>query len=1236
MNTASPRTRQTRPASPHLFTSTDNLILPGVIGATVEGPRTPMRTPTRRVNSDPFQSPRLPLRPIRQPSSGYVDEVVPLVNEPSSGSRTGSPSHQSSNWRKKYRPHDTPIALEKLPQSRLFSSEDDERDDEDEISSWAGGASPTRPRGIVNLALDFDSVHDENGALLEPQEQFEQDDDEFLQEEEPVLTQSQLDEEEAERIKELNQLGFIKRITRSLKDWGTPNKNGSLSASEDEDSDSRASATSARARARKGNYAVHRQARLTRKAPLRTLSRTLSVKRDLPKSPRSQQLPGTPALRNLDSGVAMSHDGYDDRFEDKYQDTYQPEDRGMTSPETLMHADDDYGVEDFPPLGRQSTPRRGSPHIRDNYREYPPMADSESEYESLDVDILDHEAAHNYPSIPPSPTHEFYEIDSKPRRHRLQSKRVYPWHVVWRGLVYYTQGAMDLYNATVTACVSFLWFTWNCIRVFFTWPWTQRHKARRLALEWYEAGVAVGLLSPGALFGVALLAFAVLGGHRSNGGTPHESSWNEPGGRTDSVLNNTRSTNSFSPIGSTLSRVWDVITWRSDTNGAVNDEPKPTWSDWVPSLPSLDLWLPFKKTDRKAPRLQIPEGDIKSLEELEARIEWIQNALTDLRRADGKLAEGLKDLEGDVHDKLSKESSQVQDLLRRFDHVPAEKEKLAHDLDRRFHDEVKKRDKQVDELGHRFNYEVTERDKKVNDLERRIQQKIAEKERQVSELQNFVESKLHETDAKVEDMSVWIGGIEHKLERVEDDVTTLKKYISKGGWIDLKILEIVQDQIPRYLVVSKDPKTGKLSIPGSFWDSARELFMTSDQVQKSIDEKLSVRLGSTHEASDSDANEPTTGGWTWGSKGSKTNKKKTGQPMTWDEFLGENRVPIANYVDGRITTVSRAVFLNLVKTEATEIWKGIEKNVVALLEKQGKLKGRAPTQHGSAPGVFGQSTELTDVERDLVNTLIDEALNKYSADVLAKVDYALYSAGGRIIPRLTSDDYRHGSQPKLLERVKSRFFFPLPHREKPSRTVIEPDVHAGQCWPMKGQRGQVAVRLARQIVVTEVTIEHADPSVVLDSGSAPREIEIWSLTTDTDAAPTSPYRPGASSADDNKSGDENKKTEANVEASSSSKSTDGKEAGYAWNYEGGPPWHGSKLLTTVVYDASAGVLPDGTPLRSFGDIAPSKKSNPRQTFSIPLSKQSEPSQGIVFRIKSNWGHPAYTCVYRVRVHGYEQ
>ena len=41
---------------------------------------------------------------------------------------------------------------------------------------------------------------------------------------------------------------------------------------------------------------------------------------------------------------------------------------------------------------------------------------------------------------------------------------------------------------------------------------------------------------------------------------------------------------------------------------------------------------------------------------------------------------------------------------------------------------------------------------------------------------------------------------------------------------------------------------------------------------------------------------------------------------------------------------------------------------------------------------------------------------------------------------------------------------------------------------------------------------------------------------------------------------------------------------------------------------------------------------PAQTFEI-ASRASRPVRAVQLRVRSNYGHASYTCLYRVRVHG---
>ncbi|KAG0018293.1 hypothetical protein BGZ81_010308 [Podila clonocystis] len=532
------------------------------------------------------------------------------------------------------------------------------------------------------------------------------------------------------------------------------------------------------------------------------------------------------------------------------------------------------------------------------------------------------------------------------------------------------------------------------------------------------------------------------------------------------------------------------------------------------------------RPSRSSNKIYIPTDQITSLEELESRIGLIQQALEELGQTDDKLGQDLQD--------------KLEGILAK----------------------------------------VTNVDHRVNAVDGRIavvDGRVIAMDRRVTD----VDSRVTNIDGRVTDTDSRLSNTDQRLDKVSMELDSLKEYVSSGQWIEQTILEHVRDEIPKYLVVSRDPHTGKLVIPAEFWDTARSLFATQEQLQTSIQDR------------DAMAN----------------------------KFLEDNERALEALVDGRMTKVTRTMFLNLVRTEANQIWQGLEKNVMALLERQGKLQGRtAPSRAVTDP-----SRQLTDVERELISGLIDEALEKYSADALAKPDYALFSAGGRIIPRLTSPNYYHEVKLNLLGRLGFRFLVPLPRKEKPAEKAIEPSVHAGECWAMNGQEGQLAIRLARKIIVTEVTIEHADASVVLDMGSAAKKIEIWSLKGSEDAAPVS-ASPATSEAAAEDVEDENGST---LE-SGSSETVEGKNKTIGSWWSSGIPWPGATLLDTIEFDANTSAAEGGD-----NDTEVRRKPKSRQTFAIPLSKQTSPSVGVVLRIKSNWGHPQFTCMYRVRVHGYE-
>lgn len=265
----------------------------------------------------------------------------------------------------------------------------------------------------------------------------------------------------------------------------------------------------------------------------------------------------------------------------------------------------------------------------------------------------------------------------------------------------------------------------------------------------------------------------------------------------------------------------------------------------------------------------------------------------------------------------------------------------------------------------------------------------------------------------------------------------------------------------------------------------------------------------------------------------------------------------------------------------------------------------------STPG----KERLTEMDIALITQLIEESLD----DDTLKPDYALYSAGARIIHGLTTPTYRRGHSNTVWGRLNI-FGRKTATTGRPPEMVLTPDVHAGECWAMSGNQGLIAIRLARPIVVKAVTIEHADSRVVFDIGSAPREIEVWSFDEQhaddnglghLEGVVSSPR--WAPSNKDERALDNLDDDQADEEFSGT------KIEGRWWREEA--PYPGARLLTMAEYrtkDASD---------------ASAQRWTRRQTFSVPAFKQRL-SSSVLLRINSNWGHPEFTCLYRVQVHGH--
>ncbi|WWD15961.1 hypothetical protein CI109_100385 [Kwoniella shandongensis] len=376
------------------------------------------------------------------------------------------------------------------------------------------------------------------------------------------------------------------------------------------------------------------------------------------------------------------------------------------------------------------------------------------------------------------------------------------------------------------------------------------------------------------------------------------------------------------------------------------------------------------------------------------------------------------------------------------------------------------------------------------------------------------------------------------IEHVDRDIQQLRTRVDKvekavkDALDDGRLLAALEKVLPDNMPIRVNSR-GTIDIEPSFWAEMKKVMMGRTETEALVKRMMSESTSSTSPQ----INEKKVEEWT-----EKTFDRKaaSGEFLSKDSFTS-----ILNYE------------LNELRRERAEM--------PAPSKPSGKSKSSASS---SVTIKSNKGDDLT----SLFNELIDAALLKYSKDTIARTDYALFTAGARVIPQLTSDTL-------VLQTASGVGKWIMGSKDvqgRPPATALHPDISVGSCWPFKGEQGSLGVMLTRRVVVSDITIEHAPSELALDTSTAPRVIQVMGILDDEE---------------------------------------DKEKFAQYWAQKEDPA-----------------AQPDYLPLGSF-TYDPAALSH-IQTFPVAsdIVDLGIKVGVVVFKVESNWGGH-FTCMYRVRVHG---
>ncbi|XP_047395183.1 SUN domain-containing protein 5 [Sciurus carolinensis] len=121
--------------------------------------------------------------------------------------------------------------------------------------------------------------------------------------------------------------------------------------------------------------------------------------------------------------------------------------------------------------------------------------------------------------------------------------------------------------------------------------------------------------------------------------------------------------------------------------------------------------------------------------------------------------------------------------------------------------------------------------------------------------------------------------------------------------------------------------------------------------------------------------------------------------------------------------------------------------------------------------------------------MTQKIMKMIQGDYIEKPDFALKSIGSSIDFEQTSATYNYDKARSYWNWIR------LWNYAQPPDVILEPNMTPGNCWAFAGDRGQVTIRLAQKVYLSNLTLQHIPKTISLSGclDTAPKDFVIYGM-----------------------------------------------------------------------------------------------------------------------------------------------